>query len=108
VPFYDYVCSACGHEVEVMHSVHATGPSVCPNCGGDMRKALVAPAVHFKGSGWARKERSGAAKPDKGTSKTPSSDSGDKAPAGTDSQPEAGSKPESAAPSESTPTPSVS
>jgi putative FmdB family regulatory protein len=58
VPIYDYTCVACGHEVEVIHSVHADGPA-CPKCGGQMKKALVAPAVHFKGSGWARKEGSG-------------------------------------------------
>jgi putative FmdB family regulatory protein len=73
VPFYDYVCEKCGHEMEVMHSVHGHGPSVCPVCGGEMKKAITAPAVHFKGSGWARKERTGkAAKPARGESSEPS------------------------------------
>jgi putative FmdB family regulatory protein len=63
MPIYDYLCGACGHEVEVIHSVSETGPSVCPKCGGPMKKAIVAPAVHFKGSGWARKERAGSGKP---------------------------------------------
>ena len=72
MPLYDYVCVNCGHEVEVMHSVHGHGPSTCSVCGGPVKKAIVAPAVHFKGSGWARKERFG------GSSKAghPSSDSG--------------------------------
>ena len=66
MPFYDYVCEKCGHEVEVMHSVHGSGPSACPKCGGEMKKAITAAAVHFKGSGWARKERTGKpAKPAK-------------------------------------------
>lgn len=75
MPLYDYVCAKCGHEVEVMHSVHDLGPTVCPVCGGPMKKAIVAPAVHFKGSGWARKERSGSssAKPSRSSS---DSDSG--------------------------------
>jgi putative FmdB family regulatory protein len=64
VPIYDYVCTSCGHEVEVVHSVHGHGPSACPQCGGHMRKAIVAAAVHFKGSGWARKDR-GAGRPSK-------------------------------------------
>jgi putative FmdB family regulatory protein len=73
VPFYDYVCDKCGHEVEVMHSVHGHGPSACPKCGGEMKKAITAAAVHFKGSGWARKERTGkAAKPAKDDSASPS------------------------------------
>jgi putative FmdB family regulatory protein len=65
VPFYDYVCEKCGHGAEVMHSVHGDGPSICPDCGGAMKKAITAAAVHYKGSGWARKERTGrASKPD--------------------------------------------
>jgi putative FmdB family regulatory protein len=60
VPIYDYVCRNCGHTVEVIHGVNAEGPSECPVCGGPMRRALSAPTVHFKGSGWAKKERSAA------------------------------------------------
>jgi putative FmdB family regulatory protein len=57
MPTYDYVCTACGYEMEVVHSVHADGPSGCPKCGARMRKAIVPLAVHFKGGGWARKEK---------------------------------------------------
>jgi putative FmdB family regulatory protein len=63
VPIYDYVCSSCGHTLEVSHSIHGHGPSGCPECGGVMKKAVSAPAVHFKGTGWARKEGSGGSKP---------------------------------------------
>jgi putative FmdB family regulatory protein len=58
MPLYDYVCTGCGHRMEVMHSVHGHGPSACPVCGSPMKKSYAPPAVHFKGSGWARKERS--------------------------------------------------
>lgn len=61
MPFYDYVCSNCGHEMEVAHSVHASGPIVCPNCHGPMRNSISAPAVHFKGTGWARTQPKGKA-----------------------------------------------
>jgi putative FmdB family regulatory protein len=58
VPLYDYDCAACGRRFEVIHGVHADGPTACPVCGGaPVKKALVAPAVHFKGTGWAKKER---------------------------------------------------
>jgi putative FmdB family regulatory protein len=58
VPLYDYDCAACGRRFEVIHGVHADGPTTCPLCGsGPVRKAFAAPAVHFKGSGWAKKER---------------------------------------------------
>ena len=58
MPVYDYDCAECGRRVEVIHGVHAPGPTHCPNCGGGpLRKAISAAAVHFKGSGWAKKER---------------------------------------------------
>jgi putative FmdB family regulatory protein len=58
MPLYDYDCAACGRRVEVVHGVHAPGPTHCPNCGGGpLRKAITAAAVHYKGSGWAKKER---------------------------------------------------
>jgi putative FmdB family regulatory protein len=63
VPLYDYDCTACGRRFEVIHGVHADGPAACPLCGGGpVRKAFAAPAIHFKGSGWAKKERRAAAK----------------------------------------------
>jgi putative FmdB family regulatory protein len=57
MPFYDYMCTVCGHEVEVRHSVHGHGPSECPKCGSPMKKAISSPTVLYKGSGWARKEK---------------------------------------------------
>lgn len=58
MPLYDYDCAACGRRFEVIHGVHADPPSSCPLCGsGPVRKAIVAAAVHYKGSGWAKKER---------------------------------------------------
>ncbi len=61
MPLYDYDCAACGRRFEVVHGVHADGPTACPLCGsGPVRKAITAAAVHFKGSGWAKKERRAA------------------------------------------------
>ena len=58
MPLYDYDCAACGRRFEVIHGVHAPGPTTCPLCGkGPVRKAITAAAVHYKGSGWAKKER---------------------------------------------------
>jgi putative FmdB family regulatory protein len=58
MPAYDYDCAACGRRFEVSHSVYADGPTTCPLCGkGPVRKAITAAAIHFKGSGWAKKER---------------------------------------------------
>ena len=58
MPLYDYDCAACGRRFEVIHGVHADGPTTCPLCGkGPVRKAITAAAIHYKGSGWAKKER---------------------------------------------------
>jgi putative FmdB family regulatory protein len=56
MPTYDYRCTRCGQQIEVMHSIHQPGPETCTACGGAMRKALSTPAIHFKGSGWAKKD----------------------------------------------------
>ncbi len=62
MPIYDYECANCRRRFEVVHGVHVPGPTSCPLCGGGpVRKAISAPAVHFKGSGWAKKERRASA-----------------------------------------------
>ena len=77
VPTYDYRCTVCGHEIEVVHGVHGHGPDACPVCGGAMRKAFVVPAIHFKGSGWAKKDRGAssstkaARRPEPATARSP-------------------------------------
>jgi putative FmdB family regulatory protein len=63
VPIYDYVCQSCGTRTEVIHGVHLAGPEICERCGGRLRRAVSVPAIHFKGSGWAKMDaRSGARK----------------------------------------------
>jgi len=79
MPIYDYVCHHCGHRFEVIHGVHADGPRTCPVCGGGpVRKAISAPSIHFKGSGWAKKDRGSAARKAASASETaPAAASGD-------------------------------
>lgn len=62
MPIYDYTCSKCRRVTEVIHGINDHGPKFCPECGaeGTMTKAFVAPTFHFKGSGWAKKDRSTA------------------------------------------------
>jgi len=64
VPIYDYVCSTCAVRTEVIHGIDASPPRYCPACGADgtLRKVFAAPSVHFKGSGWAKKDRSTASR----------------------------------------------
>jgi putative FmdB family regulatory protein len=86
MPIYDYLCANCGQTTEVIHGIDAPGPRFCPACGaeGTLRKAFVTPTVHFKGSGWAKKDRSSSS----GTrAKSGAGSSGDAAEGGTKSGP---------------------
>lgn len=94
MPLYDYDCAACGRRFEVIHGVFADPPTACPLCGeGPVKKAITAASVHYKGSGWAKKERRAAIKTsaasrngDEGSSDAGSSSSDDST-----SKPDAGS-----------------
>jgi putative FmdB family regulatory protein len=79
MPIYDYLCSNCGQTTEVIHGINAPGPRFCPACGaeGTLRKAFATPAVHFKGSGWAKKDRSSSSATRSKAGSTPASDSSD-------------------------------
>ena len=74
MPTYEYVCAHCGHRFDVIHGIFAEGPTACPSCGeGPVRKGFSAPSIHFKGTGWAKKDRSAA----RSKSSKPAADSGD-------------------------------
>jgi putative FmdB family regulatory protein len=74
MPVYDYLCSACDHRADILHGINDPGPNFCPSCGaeGTMRKQFAAPAVHFKGSGWAKKDRGSSAMTRAGARSKPS------------------------------------
>jgi putative FmdB family regulatory protein len=100
MPTYDYVCRACGHRIEVYHGLHAAGPTQCPNCHShSLRKAIAAPAVVFKGSGWAKKDR-GRGSPTKSTASDASGgDAGRQSSSDDAESPKGGGTPEPSAPS---------
>jgi putative FmdB family regulatory protein len=62
MPIYEYRCTACGHRTEILHGINDEGPRFCPACGaeGKLRKAITAPSIVFKGSGWAKTDRRAA------------------------------------------------
>jgi putative FmdB family regulatory protein len=52
MPIYEYVCGKCGQKTEVIQRMGEAPLKVCPHCGGKLKKAISAPAIQFKGSGW--------------------------------------------------------
>src|SRR6187431_1248035 len=62
MPIYEYACTACDHRTDILHGLNDPGPQFCPSCGreGTMRKLFAPPTIHFKGSGWAKKDRGGS------------------------------------------------
>lgn len=52
MPKYQYQCKDCGEVLEVQQSFTDDALTVCPNCGGDLRKMFNAVGVVFKGSGF--------------------------------------------------------
>ena len=69
VPKYQYQCKDCGEALEVQQSFTDDALTVCPNCGGDLRKVFNAVGVVFKGSGFYKTDsRSGASSSSTSTS----------------------------------------
>jgi putative FmdB family regulatory protein len=52
MPLYEYQCEACGHRFEIIQKYSDAPISVCPKCGGAVRKLFSSPAIQFKGSGF--------------------------------------------------------
>ena len=52
MPTYEYACSKCGHEFEAVQSFSDTPITVCPECGGEVKKVFSNVGVVFKGAGF--------------------------------------------------------
>src|SRR5690606_40855198 len=53
MPFYEYQCSACGAQVEVLQKISDAPLRKCAECGKNQLKKLVsAPVFRLKGGGW--------------------------------------------------------
>lgn len=53
MPFYEYQCSACGEQTEVMQKISDKPLRKCPECGKNtLVKLISAPVFRLKGSGW--------------------------------------------------------
>jgi putative FmdB family regulatory protein len=53
MPFYEYQCSACNHELEALQKINDAPLRKCPACGRNtLRKLVSAPIFRLKGAGW--------------------------------------------------------
>lgn len=53
MPFYEYTCQNCGHELEALQKMSDEPLTECPGCKqSTLIKKVSAPAFHLKGDGW--------------------------------------------------------
>lgn len=75
VPTYQYACTSCGHQLEVVQSFTDPSLTVCPECEGSLRKLFSGVGVVFKGSGFYRTDSRASSSKSSGSSGSSSSSS---------------------------------
>ena len=77
MPTYSYRCTECGEAFDIQQAFTDDTLTICPNCGGPLRKLFTNVGVSFTGSGFYRND-SRAKPPSEGgssASESPSSES---------------------------------
>ena len=85
MPTYQYACTECGHRFEQVQAFSDASLTVCPNCGGKLRKVYGSVGVVFKGSGFYRTDSRSGAVPAVSSDKSDSSSSSESKPAAKES-----------------------
>jgi putative FmdB family regulatory protein len=81
LPTYSYKCTECGTAFDIQQAFTDDSLTVCPNCGGKLRKVFTAIGVTFNGSGFYRNDSRATQKSsDSGGSKSSDSKSSDSTP----------------------------
>jgi putative FmdB family regulatory protein len=53
MPFYEYQCKSCGHDLEAMQKISDPPLKKCPHCGKtQLQRLMSAPVFRLKGGGW--------------------------------------------------------
>lgn len=52
MPIYEYRCSKCQYQFEILQKINDKCLETCPRCGGALTRLISSPAIQFKGSGW--------------------------------------------------------
>lgn len=81
MPTYSYRCTECGNAFDIQQAFTDDSLTVCPSCGGKLRKLFSAVGVTFNGSGFYRTDsrssvKSGSSSSSSSTSSSSGSSSG--------------------------------
>ena len=107
MPTYSYRCTECGEAFDIQQAFTDDTLTVCPNCGGKLRKLFSAVGVTFNGSGFYRNDSRAAQKTSEGSgSSSASGSSPEKSSSSSASKPESSGS-SSSAPSTSSPSTST-
>jgi putative FmdB family regulatory protein len=90
VPTYEYACAECGERLEAVQKFSDDPLTVCPACGGRLRKVFSPVGIVFKGSGFYRTDSrvsANGAKDKQLNGASSDSSSASEKPAGTDKKP---------------------
>ena len=52
MPLYEYECQSCGRRSETLQRMDDPKLTICPECGGPLKKLFSTSGFKFKGSGW--------------------------------------------------------
>jgi putative FmdB family regulatory protein len=52
MPIYEFRCTKCGNQTEVIQKLSDKNPTRCKKCGGRLEKMISSAAIQFKGEGW--------------------------------------------------------
>lgn len=52
MPIYEYRCTKCGADFELIQKFSDPPVKKCRECGGKVEKLISRSAIQFKGSGW--------------------------------------------------------
>ena len=76
MPTYSYSCRDCGTAFDIQQAFTDDALTVCPTCGGSLRKVFGAVGVTFNGSGFYRTDSRGTKSSSTGSGSSGSGSSG--------------------------------
>jgi len=85
MPIYEYRCTKCQHQMEVLQKISDGPKRKCPECAGKLEKLISRTSFQLKGGGWfdsgyseAKKAKASSSSSTKKSDKSDTSDTSDK------------------------------